>query len=226
MGFPSEYSLDGKCGTQHDNKLCGGKWGDCCNAAGQCGTGADFCGVGKCQSGNCTLTYPNPWPTPKTSLTTLSATPAPTPGSTSPDGTCGGTNKYQCKGSTFGDCCSSSGFCGSSTAHCGGGCQASFGTCAGSNLSPDGTCGGTNKYQCKGSGLGDCCSSSGYCGSTTAHCTGGCQSAFGTCTSTDISPDGTCGGAMSYKCQGSAYGNCCSILGYCGNTVNHCAQGW
>jgi hypothetical protein len=96
--------------------------------------------------------------------------------------------------------------------------------------------GGTNKYKCKGSPFGDCCSSSGYCGDTTAHCQTGCQSQFGTCSATPttskpssptgVSTDGTCGGSKGLKCQGSSFGNCCSSGGYCGNTVQHCAQGW
>jgi hypothetical protein len=181
-------------------------------------------GVGKCHSGDCAVVMP-PAPRQAPNITTTPAA-VPTPGTISPDGTCGGTKKYQCKGSTFGECCSASGFCGSTTGHCQAGCQITFGNCTNPPLSLDGTCGGTNKYQCKGSGFGDCCSSSGYCGSTNAHCTAGCQVSFGSCNSTDISPDGTCGGPQKYKCQDSAFGNCCSSGGYCGSSVNHCAQGW
>jgi hypothetical protein len=49
---------------------------------------------------------------------------------------------------------------------------------------------------------------SGYCGSTTAHCTAGsgCQASFGICTTSDLSPDGTCGGSNGYKCKGSGFG--------------------
>lgn len=54
VGFPSEFSLNGKCGTQNGNKLCG-KWGACCSKAGVCGTGNDFCAVDKCQSGQCVM---------------------------------------------------------------------------------------------------------------------------------------------------------------------------
>lgn len=121
MGFPSEYSMDGKCGVQGNNKLCGGKWGECCNLQGQCGTGDSFCAQNKCQGGNCVITsFPNPWPTPTptASPVTSPSIPTPTPGSISPDGSCGGANKFTCKGSTFGDCCSSSGFCGATTGHC------------------------------------------------------------------------------------------------------------
>ena len=224
-GFPDQYSMNGKCGKQNKNLLCGGKWGTCCDISGKCGSGESFCGVGKCQSGNCTIIIPPPPVAGQVSTTTTLPSSTPTPGSISPDGSCGGTNKYVCKGSTFGDCCSSSGFCGSTTGHCQAGCQTSFGTCTNPSLSPDGTCGGTNKYQCKGSGFGDCCSSSGYCGSTTSHCTAGCQAAFGTCTSTNVSPDGTCGGTKGYVCKGSEFGDCCSSAGYCGSTSAHCTAG-
>lgn len=43
------------------------------------------------------------------------------------DGTCG--VNVTCLGSAFGPCCSSSNFCGNSTAHCGTGCQPDFGHC-------------------------------------------------------------------------------------------------
>ncbi|KAF1365990.1 hypothetical protein EJ07DRAFT_91671, partial [Lizonia empirigonia] len=206
------FSLNGKCGTQNGNKLCG-KWGTCCNKAGVCGTGNDFCAVdNQPRFGTCS------------SATPTAGVPAPTPSGISPDGTCGGKLAYKCKGSTYGDCCSASGFCGSTASHCTAGCQSASGTCTVTELSPDGTCGGTNKYKCKGSGFGDCCSSAGYCGSTT-HCAAGCQSAFGTCTTTDLSPDGTCGGTNKYKCKGSGFGDCCSPSGYCGSTTAHCTTG-
>ncbi|KAF3804810.1 hypothetical protein GCG54_00004079 [Colletotrichum gloeosporioides] len=48
------YTTDGKCGLAHGMQQCAGKWGDCCNMNGECGTGPDFCGLGKCQLGNCT----------------------------------------------------------------------------------------------------------------------------------------------------------------------------
>ncbi|KAF1837394.1 hypothetical protein BDW02DRAFT_139849 [Decorospora gaudefroyi] len=204
---------------------CGDKWGTCCNVDGECGTGESFCDIGKCQSGNCTFVMPSPTPFPGVPTTTMPPVSTPTPGGISPDGSCGGANKYQCKGSSFGDCCSLSGFCGSTTAHCQAGCQPLFGSCTNPSLSPDGTCGGTNKYQCKGSGFGDCCGASGYCGSTTAHCSAGCQASFGSCTTTDLSPDSTCGGTNKYKCKGSGFGDCCSASGYCGSTTAHCTAG-
>ncbi|KAF2790995.1 carbohydrate-binding module family 18 protein, partial [Melanomma pulvis-pyrius CBS 109.77] len=47
----------------------------------------------------------------------------------SPDGTCGGTAKYTCLNSGFGDCCSQYGYCGADADHCATGCQKLFGTC-------------------------------------------------------------------------------------------------
>ncbi|KAF2740592.1 FAD-binding domain-containing protein [Polyplosphaeria fusca] len=115
----------------------------------------------------------------------------------SPDGTCGGTQKYTCLNSSFGNCCSSSGWCGSTTAYCGTGCNSAFGSCTNSNpttrsssapsstptkkVSTDGSCAGSNGYTCVGSTFGNCCSQWGWCGSTTDHCGANCNSAFGSC---------------------------------------------
>ncbi|KND95300.1 hypothetical protein TOPH_00685 [Tolypocladium ophioglossoides CBS 100239] len=106
-GFPSEYSMDGKCGPAADGLLCGGKWGDCCNSQGMCGAGDDFCSFERCYSGNCTIPPPRntklPWQT-----------------GTTPDGTCGGANGYTCD-VVFGNCCSKNGTCGALVEHCGSG---------------------------------------------------------------------------------------------------------
>ncbi|GAQ03109.1 chitin deacetylase ARB_04768 [Aspergillus lentulus] len=45
----------------------------------------------------------------------------------SPDGKCG--KDYTCAGSSFGPCCSSSDYCGTSNLHCGFGCQPEAGNC-------------------------------------------------------------------------------------------------
>ena len=60
------YSIEGQCGPKNSNLLCGGKWGDCCNFDGVCGTGEDFCGKGVCESGNCTS--PDPGTLPRVSV--------------------------------------------------------------------------------------------------------------------------------------------------------------
>ncbi|KAF2272019.1 FAD-binding domain-containing protein [Westerdykella ornata] len=119
----------------------------------------------------------------------------------SPDGTCGGANGYTCLNSAFGNCCSQYGWCGSTTGHCGTGCNPAFGTCTNNpppsstvrssstpqptptkRVSTDGSCAGTNGYTCLGSTFGNCCSQWGWCGSTVDHCGTGCNSAFGSCT--------------------------------------------
>ena len=115
--------MDGKCGTQHNNLKCGGRWGDCCSFDGVCGTGADFCsfdgvcgtgadfcGKGKCQSGNCTSPER---PKPPTSE-------FPWVVGTTPDGTRGGEHGYTCD-VVFGTCCGNSGVCGSTELECGAG---------------------------------------------------------------------------------------------------------
>lgn len=61
-----------------------------------------------------------------------------TQGEISPDGTCGGTTGFTCKGSVYGDCCSQYHFCGSSEDYCGTGCDSGFGDCSISNTA-DGT---------------------------------------------------------------------------------------
>lgn len=149
------------------------------------------------------------------------------------------------------------GFCGSSDIYCRSteGCQKAFGTCnAPSPISssasptstiknsPDGSCGGANGYVCPKSGLGNCCSSYGWCGSSNAHCGPGCQTEFGTCavrstlstltgsaplpTSTlKISLNGDCGGTTGQTCLGSDFGDCCSQYGFCGRTGLYCNVG-
>ncbi|TIA45828.1 glycoside hydrolase family 61 protein [Aureobasidium pullulans] len=47
----------------------------------------------------------------------------------STEGNCG--NGVTCKGSSFGDCCSSHGYCGCSDQYCSAGCNSAFGTCGG-----------------------------------------------------------------------------------------------
>ncbi|KAG7102490.1 hypothetical protein HYQ44_018300 [Verticillium longisporum] len=214
-GSCDNISTDGACGS--NGKTCKeSAFGDCCSASGFCGASTDHCGAG-CQTnaGTCSGGASN---------------------NISTDGSCGKNGKL-CKGTTFGDCCSSGGFCGASTDHCGTGCQASFGTCTttgSDNISTDGSC-GKNGKTCKGSTFGDCCSSggfcdccssSGFCGKSTDHCGAGCQSSFGTCTTGagSVSTDGSCG-KNGKTCKGSTFGDCCSANGFCGKSSDHCGTG-
>ncbi|KAL2811859.1 hypothetical protein BJX63DRAFT_443829 [Aspergillus granulosus] len=106
--------------------------------------------------------------------TTTSAIP-PTPSNPSTDGLCGAANGGQtCLGSSFGDCCSGSDYCGDTAEYCGTGCQPEFGTYW-AHHDPVGAV-------CEGSAFGDCCSEGGYCGDMNAYCGTGCQEAFGSFT--------------------------------------------
>ncbi|EPE30838.1 Plant lectins/antimicrobial peptide [Glarea lozoyensis ATCC 20868] len=204
----TDVSTDGACGTKNGKKCSGSNFGACCSASGFCGAGTAFCDSSSgCQAGfgNCTVAS-----------------------GVSTDGACGGTGKRSCKGSAFGDCCSKSGFCGATSTFCDAaqGCQAGFGSCTAStsNISTDGSC-GKNGKTCKGSTYGDCCSTSGFCGTGDAFCSAaqGCQANFGTCTGSDnISTDGSCG-KNGKTCKGSTYGDCCSASGFCGIGDNFCA---
>jgi hypothetical protein len=157
---PFGISNDGSCGA--NGKSCFlSIYGGCCSQYGYCGSSADYCGTG-CQAGYGTCS-------------------GSLPGSSkvSPDGSCGGSKGYTCKGSrqvaitrvlcvrvltseSFGNCCSQYGWCGSTTDYCSTGCNSAFGTCTSTAppkpVSPFGTCGGLLGYTCKGSIFGDCCS--------------------------------------------------------------------
>ncbi|KAF3352872.1 DNA repair and recombination protein RAD26 [Verticillium dahliae VDG1] len=213
-GPPGSVSTDGTCGGTN-GWIC--PKGNCCSRFGFCGATTDHCAPG-CQSafGFC---------------------PTPTPGSNvSPDGTCGGSNKFVCASGT---CCSKNGFCGTTKDHCDAGCQSDFGNCgdafvptpsgtpAPGGVSTDGSCGGAKGLICP---QGNCCSQFGFCGATTDHCGAGCQSAFGICGTSgsksaptgNVSTDGSCGGAKGLICP---QGNCCSQFGFCGATTDHCGAG-
>ncbi|KAF2135246.1 carbohydrate-binding module family 18 protein [Aplosporella prunicola CBS 121167] len=197
-----------------------------------------FCGVAECSpAGN-----GHDWlPRAESSLSTAASsvvtrTAATTPMSTptsagmSPNGQCGGTTGLTCKGSGYGECCSSLGWCGDEKAYCYSsfGCQSKFGECTTTTLTPDGTCGGDKGYTCTGlysPGNKACCSVDGFCGSSGIHCGTGCQPEFGDCAAADVTMDGTCGGDQGLTCAGSAFGACCSALGHCGDTANWCGQG-
>ncbi|PSN70572.1 hypothetical protein BS50DRAFT_597876 [Corynespora cassiicola Philippines] len=202
----NKTSPDGTCGGSNGHTCKGSTFGDCCLSSGFCGSSTGHCAAG-CQAsfGTCSTGS----------------------GTISTDGTCGGTKFLPCKGSEFCDCCSASGYCGSTTGHCEAGCQSMFGKCSSGagKIFTDGTCGGTKGLTCTGSTFGNCCSKSGYCGSSTAHCKAGCQSTFETCSAgaSKISTDGTFGGSKGFICTESGFGDCCSSSGYCGITTAHCS---
>jgi hypothetical protein len=109
-------------------------------------------------------------------------------------------------GNGFGSCCSSSGYYRNTTTFFSAGCQASFGTSStgSTTMSTHGSCEGSKGLIRTGSEFGDCCSSSGYCGSTGGHYTTACHSTFGKCTTSSTNPggvslDGSCEGANKYS---------------------------
>jgi glucan 1,3-beta-glucosidase len=125
----------------------------------------------------------------------------------SPDASCGGTNRYTCAGSPFGQCCSQYGWCGATAAYCGTGCQSAFGTC--------GT--GSTSSSSKPSTASVSSPSSNPSTSST--------SSASSTPAKPVSPDGSCGGTTGYTCAGLASGTCCSQYGWCGSTSAYCGTG-
>ncbi|RPB26806.1 glycoside hydrolase/deacetylase [Terfezia boudieri ATCC MYA-4762] len=129
----------------------------------------------------------------------------------SPDNTCGlagaGNNHgYTC--GTTAPCCSQSGWCGSNTDYCGTGCQSAYGNCSTVTTDPvnagdtaEETCGPL--YGNKRCSKSQCCSPSGFCGTTEEYCTSpDCLRGFGVCDS-DKTPDGATTLGSSRKLFGS-----------------------
>ncbi|KAK2793953.1 hypothetical protein FQN52_000285 [Onygenales sp. PD_12] len=156
-------SEDGKCGP--DVACAGSGFGECCSNSGFCGTGPQWCGPGNCMSGACDEDRSG----------------------ISLNGTCGPlfAGNRTCQGSKFGNCCSTSGFCGTGPEWCGiGNCYSGACDTRSGGISTNGTCGPLfiGNMTCVGSKYGECCSKSGYCGSTKWHCaaehcySGKCQS--------------------------------------------------
>lgn len=197
-------STDGTCGA--NKATCAGStFGNCCSQYGWCGSTTGHCDTGCnpafgiCSGGSTTSTRSPSTTSTRQSATSTSSPPTSTssPGKpVSTDGTCGTQGGATCQGSSFGNCCSQYGWCGSTTGHCSTGCQSTFGTCSGSSTSPapatssaasqkvsaDGTCGSQGGATCLGSTFGNCCSQHGWCGSSTGHCGTGCQNTAGSCT--------------------------------------------
>ncbi|KAK5128340.1 hypothetical protein LTR85_003008 [Meristemomyces frigidus] len=121
-------------------------------------------------------------------------------------------------------------------------------------ISEDGRCGYAVDQTCSGSVFGDCCSIRGFCGKGLAYCAAeNCMpgSTFGACDPTDQGPyngkrddttttdnalfgmqglercqetdQPTCG-YPDQTCFGNAFGDCCSIYGWCGNTAAYCGS--
>jgi len=95
--------------------------------------------------------------------------------------------------------------------------------------SQDTTCGAAKSTTCMNLLPNQkCCSKNGFCGGTPAHCeaANGCQPAFGMCVANPpaVSLDGRCGPDAKTGCYKSAFGDCCSKNGYCGETQDYCSH--
>ncbi|CAH1247890.1 Hypp8047 [Branchiostoma lanceolatum] len=150
-----------------------------------------------------------------------------------PDGRCGPgyatriADPGECDPNSIKYCCSSSGMCGSSDAHC---------LCRGCVdyrpvVRPDGRCGnnfqghGGNPGQCDPSSVTPCCGPNGYCGGSDAHCR--CSDCV------DFRPrwrpDTKCGlndpapGSSVAQCNPKGPAPCCSLYGWCGGSPTHCS---
>ncbi|KAL6597702.1 coth protein-domain-containing protein [Neocallimastix sp. 'constans'] len=184
----SPTSDDGRCGS--NGRICPNN--ECCSQYGYCGTTDEYCGSG-CQSefGRCNSSG-NP---------SSNNTPSKVP--ISPDYHCG-PNNGACANN---ECCSQYGYCGTTDAYCGNGCQSEFGRC---NSTGNKTITTTKK-------------------STTTKITTTTKTITKkTTTTTKIaSPTGKI--SSNNKC-GPSHGicsnnKCCSNYGYCGTSDKHCGDG-
>lgn len=188
-------SVDGNCGsTSKTNATClTSVFGNCCSEKGFCGASIDYCGDG-CQPahGSCN----------SASTQTISTT-----------GSCGATatSNLTCLGSTYGNCCSSLGYCGGNSSYCGDGCQSGLGSCVGLPVSVL-------------SSITSPTSSTSLISSTLSSATPSITIAVRNGT---VSVDGNCGpnSMIQAICLGSTFGDCCSARGYCGKTSDYCATG-
>lgn len=145
--------------------------GACCSQYGYCGNTTDYCDTGcQIEFGTCTPSSVQP--------------------GTDESMTCGPLNSNSICGG--GLCCSPSGYCGNSTDYCGDGCQSAFGTCTPGSEPP--ASGGTCGPNFGGAVCTDnqCCSMSGYCGTSSDFCAdpGSCMPGdYGRCDS-DTTPAG------------------------------------
>ncbi|RAK98437.1 carbohydrate-binding module family 18 protein [Aspergillus ibericus CBS 121593] len=148
----------------------------------------------------------------------------------STDGRCGPLfNHTTCLGTSFGDCCNSDGWCGSTFDYCGADTCISGKCNKATSVTTDGTCGPDHSYtSCTNANFGPCCSIYGYCGSGSDFCgAGNCYS--GSCEADIGGPsiNGECGPnfAGNKTCTGTQFGSCCSVAGYCGSSEEYCGAG-
>ncbi|KAH4076662.1 hypothetical protein HBI56_123050 [Parastagonospora nodorum] len=118
----------------------------------------------------------------------------------SKDATCGGAKGYSCLGSSFGNCCSQYGWCGSDRNYCDKGCQSKFGKCNQDTVVK------SSSAPAKTSSKGSAPSVIPASPSNLA-----------------VSTNARCGKSFGGKtCMGSQWGDCCSQYSYCGSSKDHC----
>ncbi|KAH8738235.1 hypothetical protein BGZ61DRAFT_526228 [Ilyonectria robusta] len=99
-----------KCGGDTGYTCIGSGFGNCCSHYGYCGFSDNYCGTGcDVDFGECNSTSEDVTDTT--------------------NGLCGAGFHSTCSNYGTKTCCSQYGYCGSSSAHCGTGCQSGFGTC-------------------------------------------------------------------------------------------------
>ncbi|XP_035660233.1 uncharacterized protein LOC118404941 [Branchiostoma floridae] len=141
--FPAPGANPGQCNAKSSHP--------CCSPGGWCGSSSAHCTCSGC------VDFRPKW---RPDLRCGSSFPAP------------GANPGQCNAKSGHPCCSTGGWCGGTSAHC---------RCSGCvdyrpKWRPDLRCGssfpapGANPGQCNGNSGQPCCSTSGWCGSSSAHC--------------------------------------------------------
>ncbi|KAH6868812.1 hypothetical protein BKA58DRAFT_201282 [Alternaria rosae] len=227
---------------------CCSRYGFCGNTDGHCGVGCQA-GFGKC--GNSASASPSSGAPASSSGTGAASQPASTGASssasaptsapsglvTTTDGSCGGTSGFTCVGFADGECCSQYGYCGKTTDYCGTGCNPLFGNCAGSS-------GASSAAPVSSSAAASTAAPSTAAPTTVATSTrpvitstSTSTRATATSTRTSSAPAATssaaglkvsknrmCGARSQQTCKGSAWGNCCSPAGICGNSLLSCMK--
>ncbi|KAI9821948.1 MAG: hypothetical protein M1827_002530 [Pycnora praestabilis] len=183
------------------------------------------------------------------------ALPSTTARIISPDATCGGTGNYTCLGSAFGSCCSPAGWCGSTDAYCGTGCQPGFGSCGTLGNASVVTSSNVKTVSVASSPtliastiISSTLSQSSYTTRTTSTATSlkappasfqtSSTSAKGSSLSVVVKAPSSSTTLAAAKpvstdatcgttntCLGSSFGNCCSQHGWCGSTADYCGTG-
>lgn len=122
-------SPDGSCGANMGYTCLGSGFGVCCSAFNICGNDADHCDGTGCQPeyGDCSSTAKTVRRRRERGALREKKRIEIRQEATGPDGQCG--PGALCWGTKWGNCCSSSSYCGSNDTYCGTGCQPEYGDC-------------------------------------------------------------------------------------------------